>query len=342
MKNKKLRIFLIILGISVIITFIFDFTFGGKLTNYTEIILNILYGTLIGGSLSLSGLVTRFILKKSNLKSKPVKTYTLLLILIAGYITIDVFVINILWYHFTQNVDFIDIITNNGIIISSIITIFIGLTIFFIILSKSFINKLLDAEKEIQKSRDQADKSKFETLKTQINPHFLFNSLNTLSSLIEIDTAKADEFTKKLSNIYRYILDNQDNELVAVESEMNFIKEYFYLQAIRFDNNFSYKIADIDKFKNKLIIPMSLQIIVENIFKHNVISAESQINISINSTGDYIVVSNNKTKTKNADVSHKTGLKNLNSRYVLICEKSCIIDDAEKSFTVKLPLINQD
>jgi sensor histidine kinase YesM len=341
MKKNYIRNLLIILGISVLITFAFDRAFGGTSTDYRNLALNIIYGSLLGLSISMSGPLTRFVLKKSNIEKHPIKTYTILLVSIFLFITIDVVVINGLWFKFTQGVTLEQVFTNTGIIISTILTIFIGLTIFFIILSINFMSRLLEAEKEIQQTKQEADKARFETLKSQINPHFLFNSLNSLSSLIHINVDKADEFTNKLSNIYRYVLDHQDDELVTVKEEIQFIEKYTSLQSIRFDDNFSIEIDDISDFEDMLLIPLSLQLVLENVFKHNIISEKKRITISISVSDNYIVIVNNKNLRKDAGVSHNVGLNNIINRYQLICDKSCIIENTEDEFVVRLPLIQR-
>lgn len=313
--------------------------FRGGSSNFHVLALNVLYGLIIGGSISLSGSITRLILRVSDIQAHPIRTYVILLISIFIFISIDVIAINALWYKYIHGYEFARIFTNTGIILISIITIFIGLTIYFIILSKNFMSRLLEAEKEIQQTKHEAEKAKFETLKSQINPHFLFNSLNSLSSLIHIDTNKADEFTNKLSSIYRYILDHQDDELVTLKDEIEFVKKYSYLQSIRFDNNFSIEIDDISKRHNMLIIPLSLQIVLENVFKHNIISVKEKIIISIIINDNYIIIKNNKNKKKDAGISYNVGLNNIINRYEFICDKKCAIENTKTNFTVKLPLI---
>ncbi len=342
MKKKHIINILIILAISVVITFIFDRIYGGSSANYIGLALNVLYGFLIGGSISLSGLLTRFILKISNIELHPIKTYTILLISIFLFITADVIVVNALWYKFAQGMTFAQVFSSVGIIISTILTIFIGLTIFFIILSQNFMSRLLEAEKKIQLAKHEADKSKFEILKAQINPHFLFNSLNSLSSLIHIDVAKADEFTNKLSSIYRYVLNHQDDELVSLKEEIDFIKEYASLQAIRFDDNFLLVIKDVNDCQNMMIIPLSLQLVLENVFKHNIISSKTRVTISICVSDNFVVVKNNKNIKKNVGVSHNVGLSNITTRYRLICDKQCVVENTETEFIVKLPLVSQN
>jgi len=342
MKNKHLRNILIILVVSIGITFAFDFAYGGSNIHIVNIALNTLYGVIIGSSISLSGVISQFIVRKFDIEANPVKAYVILLISIFLFITIDVIFINTLWYRYVLGAPFERIFTNTSVIVSSIITIFVGLTIFFIILSKTFMTKFIVSEKERQKAIQDSETAKFETLKFQINPHFLFNSLNSLSSLIHIDVNKADEFTNKLSKIYRYILDHQDDDLVTLKDEIGFVKEYAYLQSIRFDNNFSIELVDIGKYENMMIIPMSLQLILENVFKHNIISEAEKIVISIEIKDDYIIINNNKNRKKSAEVSHNVGLANIIKRYELICDKKCTIQNSSNYFTVGIPLISEN
>jgi len=342
MKNKQLNYILIMLVISVIITFIFNFAYGGNNFQLITILLNILYGIIIGTSISLSGIISQFITSKYDISKNPIKTYVILLIVIFLYITIDVLLVNVLWYRFVLGLPLEIIMSSNSIIISSIITIFLGLTIFFIILSKIFISKFLKSEKDRQSAIMEAEFARFETLKSQINPHFLFNSLNTLSTLILIDPKRADEFTSKLSNIYRYVLDNQDNDLVPVSQEIEFARDYIKLQAIRFSNNFTVNIEQFIGDSNSMIIPLSLQLLLENIFKHNIISQKNKVAISIYFENGFIVVHNTKTAEKEIRESYSVGLSNILNRYEIVCDEDCVIEDNTKSFIVKLPLVLTD
>ncbi len=342
MKNKHLKNILIILVISIIITFTFDFVYGGDNFQVISILLNVLYGIIIGTSISLSGIISHFIINKYDITKNPIKTYIILLVAIFLFITIDVLLINTLWYRFVLNIPFQRILSSSTIIISSIVTIFVGLTIFFIILSNTFMKRFLGSEKEKQKAIEEASIAKFETLKSQINPHFLFNSLNSLSTLILIDPKRADEFTSSLSNIYRYVLDNQDEDLVSVKQELEFARVYIELQAIRFSNNFEIDIQEFAGDEGTMIIPLSLQLLLENVFKHNIISQKNKVLISISFEDDYIVIRNNKTSRKEFKESHSVGLSNILNRYELVSDGVCIIEDTSISFTVKLPLVTTD
>ncbi len=326
--------------VSIAITFAFSIFAGNNTFSFTNFMLYVIYGIVIGGSISLSGVLSHFIVNKLNMQLEPVKVYVILLISVFMFITVDVFVINTLWYRFVYQINFEQLYSSSGIIVTSLITIFIGLIIFFIILSKIYMQKFVDAQKETQKANAEADLAKFETLKAQINPHFLFNSLNALSTLIHVDTKKADEFISKLSGIYRYVLNHQDADLVAVGRELDFAQDFADLQAIRFSNNFTLEMEKFIGGENTMIVPLSLQLLLENVFKHNIISQHKKVHISIAFEGNYLVVSNNKTMTKEVKTSHGVGLSNIMNRYAVVCDEQCIIEDTKDKFTVKLPLID--
>lgn len=181
--------------------------------------------------------------------------------------------------------------------------------------------------------------SQYEALKNQIDPHFLFNSLNVLSSLIDEDTVMAQKFIGRLSYIYRYVLDQKDKELVSIEEELNFAEQYIFLQKIRFEEgvNFSNTIQ-FSKLKD-YTIPLAFQILLENIFKHNVISDEQPIFINIESQDDYLLISNNINKKNTHKASHNLGLENIKARYKYFTNTDIVIDETPEKFCVKLPLI---
>lgn len=336
---KYLKNIIIIFILSVVITFTFDFFIGGISGDITGLLLNVTYGLIIGLSISLSGVIARVIFNKFDIEKQPIKTYTLLLISVFLYISIDVFLVNAVWYNLTQGYPLHTVFTNTGALLISLITIFIGIIIFFILLSKSFMSKLINAEKEKQLAKDESAKFQYETLKNQINPHFLFNSLNVLSSLIYKDVDKADEFTIKLAKMYRYILDHQDDDIVTLESEIKFIEKYAYLQRIRFNQNFKIEIGNWEQHKNSWTIPMALQLIIENVFKHNELSTEAPMTVKINFEDGFIVVRNPLNPKKGTEVSHQLGLKNIEKRYQLLTNRECQTEQTKTEFIVRLPLL---
>lgn len=177
-----------------------------------------------------------------------------------------------------------------------------------------------------------------ETLKNQVNPHFLFNSLNTLSSLIVTQPELAEVFINRLSSIYRYILENGTKDRVSVEVELSFIKDYFFLHRIRDDKKIQLEIMEEGLGKYE-ILPVSLQILVENAIKHNKATRESPLMISIYIENRNIVVKNNLQKMAVQLPSTQIGLKNLAQRVKLVTGKALIIEETLTDYTVKIPLL---
>jgi two-component system LytT family sensor kinase len=194
-----------------------------------------------------------------------------------------------------------------------------------------------DALKREQKLREENLIFQNETLKNQINPHFLFNCLNTLSSLIASQPEIAENFIIRLSSIYRYILENSSKDRVFLETELSFIRDYFFLHKIRDDEKILLEInvSETEKYK---IIPVSLQILVENAIKHNKATREDPLKISIFVEEQNIVVKNNLQKMATLIGSTGIGLKNLKERIRLASGKDLVIEETNNDFLVKLPL----
>lgn len=214
----------------------------------------------------------------------------------------------------------------------------------FLILSMLITNSILffvNWKKSVvlqeQLKREQLD-LQYETLKSQVNPHFLFNSLNSVTSLIKKDPDKAILFVKKLSDVYRYVLEQKDNEIVTIESELKFLDSYIFLQKIRFGENLAINVNVTDKSRN--IIPLSLQMLMENVIKHNVISKEFPLTIEIfTKDGNYLVMKNN-LKKKPALNTGNIGIENIRSRFEFFTDKPLLINESKTHFTVEIPIIN--
>ena len=177
----------------------------------------------------------------------------------------------------------------------------------------------------------------YESLKNQVNPHFLFNSLNVLTSLIERDKDASIKYVKQLSDVFRYVLDQNVRELVPIETELKFIESYKFLQNIRFGNNFQIEINI--KEKNFLMVPLALQILVENAVKHNEISTENPLTIHIYDDDDYLYISNNLQPRGNLPDSNQIGLKTLDFQYEFLAKRKMEVLNADNQFVVKLPKI---
>ncbi len=192
---------------------------------------------------------------------------------------------------------------------------------------------------ELEKFKKENVQVQFEMLRSQINPHFLFNSFNTLSSLVYEDKEKASEFIREMSDVYRYTLENRQVETILLSKELLLIKSYIRLLEIRFEAKLSFDINIENHQKEKEIAPMTLQLLVENCVKHNVVSASKPLAVFIYSENDYVVVRNKKQAKRQKEYSSKIGLKNIKSRYKILTKKAVIIDDNDLEYIVKIPLI---
>jgi len=183
--------------------------------------------------------------------------------------------------------------------------------------------------------------AKFETLKNQIDPHFLFNSLNVLSSLIEENPDSAQRFTTSLSKVYRYVLEQKDKELVSIEEELTFAKTYMNLLKMRFENSVFYELPTSISSPDARVVPLSLQLLLENTVKHNVVSQERPLHIRIYEEGGNLVVQNDYQKKEVLQDRKGVGLQNIISRYAIITARQVQIEQTEKHFTVKLPVLTK-
>jgi len=186
----------------------------------------------------------------------------------------------------------------------------------------------------------EAMEAKFEALQSQINPHFLFNSLNVLVSLIRIDQKKAIDYTQKFSQIYRYILDTSTDKMVTLDREIFFIENYLFLQNLRFGENLKFEMIINEKPDRLLLPPLSLQILVENAILHNEISTEFPLMIQIRIDADWLTVRNNLQLRKDPKTNSGKGLKNLNTRMLHLQQSEPVIEKTEKEFIVKIPLLH--
>ncbi|MFN4994365.1 MAG: sensor histidine kinase [Bacteroidota bacterium] len=195
--------------------------------------------------------------------------------------------------------------------------------------------RTLQEKEELKRTSLSAE---FETLKSQINPHFLFNSLNTLTTLIEENPATATNFIHKLSDVYRYVLNQKEKETVTLGEELEFIQAYVYLNQIRFGNNLCVHIHVPAECRNKSIATLSLQMLLENAIKHNVISAKHPLQINISANGSELHIRNNLQRKMNVE-SNGIGLNNIITRYGYLTKSQVEITETEDYFMVILPLI---
>ncbi len=181
----------------------------------------------------------------------------------------------------------------------------------------------------------------FETLKSQINPHFLFNSFNTLIGLIETNSNQAVPYVEHLSDFYRNILNYRDKEVITLNEELQLLDNYIFLQKKRYGEKLSLTIDEELYSEVLFIAPLTLQMLLENAIKHNVISAESPLGVYLKIDGDYLVVGNKINLKTTAVASTQTGLQNISSRYKILTHKDIVVKHTALLFEVCIPLIKQ-
>lgn len=194
---------------------------------------------------------------------------------------------------------------------------------------------IVEAER-LEKEKSQVQ---FDNLKNQLNPHFLFNALTSLNSLIFENQQLASEFLQQLSKVYRYVLQNKGKNFVLVSTELEFITNYVRLLETRFDGALKINFEITEEAKEKAIVPVTLQILIENAIKHNIVDKDKKLTIDILTIGDYLVVSNNLQARKKVETSNKQGLDNLKSLYQFLTERPVVVEPTDDRFYVKIPLL---
>ncbi|TAI49225.1 2TM domain-containing protein [Flagellimonas allohymeniacidonis] len=183
--------------------------------------------------------------------------------------------------------------------------------------------------------------ARFDALKNQLDPHFLFNSLNVLTSLIEEDPGQAQKFTTSLSKVYRYVLEQKNKDLVTVDEELNFAKTYVRLLKMRFEDSIVFDIPEKSNMPDAKIVPLSLQLLLENAVKHNVVTSAKPLHIQVFEQDGTLVVTNNLQEKQVVKKSSGVGLQNIKQRYGILTDREMLIDKTTKKFSVSLPMLTQ-
>ena len=205
-----------------------------------------------------------------------------------------------------------------------------------------FMNRLKQTQLQAEEFKKISIEAKFEALRNQINPHFLFNCFNVLSTLVYRDADTSAKFIDQLSNVYRYLLYNHEKKVVPISEEVNFINAYLFLLKIRFEDNIAIDI-DIDYGEQHYYVaPGVLQMLIENAIKHNVISRKNPLRIRVYTDQMDIVVDNNLQEKAIKEPSTLMGLKNIEHRYGFLTDRQVIIKKTDSTFTVKIPLLQFD
>lgn len=339
MKRKEI---ITMFWISFIVSMFFFFAFTGEknLENFVlTIFISLLYTFVLGGG---NGLLNSFLNKKFPWSEETSKRAVISII--------SVIIVNIILVYFCNYINFV-LIQNAATTeeyfsgkynFANWFTINIALLVSAFLHAKNFMQELKKtSRKEVveQKLIAKSANAQFESLKNQLDPHFLFNSLNVLSSLIDENPNQAQKFTASMSKIYRYVLEQKDKELVTVEDEIEFAKTYCDLLKTRFEDSVDFIFDVKQEDYRKYVVPLSLQLLLENCIKHNFATSSKPLVIRIFSENDILCIENNLQVREQIKESSGIGLANIVQRYSLLTKRNVFIEKSDDYFKVKLPML---
>ena len=314
---------------------------GNGFENGKELLINFAYNQLYAVVLYMAnGYFFKYVLKSFKDTFFTLKTIVILIIGVLGVTTVSVFFIRIFHEVYIGGETFSEFLSEESpqnyymtLIISVIIS--LGILAFF------YYKHLQENKVKEQKIIAGTASAKFDALKNQLDPHFLFNSLNVLTSLIEENPEAATKFTTSLSKVYRYVLEQKNKDLVSVEEELKFARLYMLLIKMRFEDSIEFSIPKNLSNSEAMVVPLSLQLLLENAVKHNVVTPSRKLHISITEKEGNLIITNNIQPKKVVNPSTGVGLQNIKQRYELLTNRPVLISKDESNFKVSIPLLTQ-
>ncbi len=268
--------------------------------------------------------------KRLTVQSLSMFVFTVIFSNFLGYLADDVFFNDANRSHFMSDI----LINTNSA------SLFCVITIMAIYETIYFKNQLRASVEEAENLKRESLSAQLNALRTQVNPHFLFKNLNTLSSLIPENPKHAVDFVQQLSKVYRHILEVKDEKSILLKDELEVLNAYTFLLKTRFDKNLEVNIHIAPEKLLKRIVPLSLQILMENAIKHNIVSAEKPLQINVFAENGSLVVSNNLQMKNQINESTGIGLDNIRNRYKMLSDKLVKVTSNATNFTVSIPLID--
>lgn len=226
-------------------------------------------------------------------------------------------------------------------VIISIYFLVVSLLLVFLDIGLLLLTRWRNSLAEIERFRKENLETQFEMLRMQVNPHFLFNSLNTLTSLIYQNRDTAASYVREMATMYRYILEQRKADMVKLHEEMAFVKSYIVLLSLRFEDKIAFEVNISEDYNDKMVPPLTVQILIENAVKHNVASLRKPLHINISTRPDNTLVVSNSLQPK-ADPGYSTGigLHNIQSRLALLTDRKAAVTKTDDTFTVAIPLLD--
>lgn len=340
-KIRRIRNFFIGLAVIILIPVCINLIFGDfdQFKSFRQFIDEISYGFMLGALFWLGNwFIGRFTGKKLNWRKNPQKANLISLLSFIIWGMIVSLSMPYIFFNFVWEVPEDRILTY--IISNAFMCISVDLIIISIFYSNYIVHYWGESIKNEEELKRENLIARYEALKNQVNPHFLFNTLNTLTGIVEQDPEKGSVFIRKLSDIYRYVLEQKDKELIPVNEELKFVDDYVYLSKIRYGEGLNVEINISDD--HTLIVPLGLQMLIENAIKHNIISDDKPLSVEIGNDEQYIYVKNTLQRKSSVESNNKVGLENLVKRYEYISDRSVQIIETETEFEVKLPLLKNE
>ncbi len=324
-----------------IVIVLIQYNNGFSYANGLDLLVSFAYNQLYAIVLYLAnGYFFKYVLKSFKDTFYTLKTVAVLIVGVICVTTISVFFIRIVHEVIFGNNTFNEFIsseTPQDYYITIIIAIIVSLAILGIFYYKHLQENKIKEQKIIAGTAS----AKFDALKNQLDPHFLFNSLNVLTSLIEENPDAATKFTTSLSKVYRYVLEQKNKDLVSVEEELKFAKLYMSLIKMRFENSIDFSLPETLSNPDAKVVPLSLQLLLENAVKHNVVTPSKKLFISIDEQNGKLLIKNNIQPKQIIKPSTGVGLQNIKQRYALLTNKEVSIQKDKTHFTVSIPLLTK-
>jgi sensor histidine kinase YesM len=278
-----------------------------------------------------NGLIAQYLERRISWVDFPVRRLVVGIVTTVGYSTVVILALLQIWesvFHMSFGNYYSIVFYSLGITFS----------ICLILYSRAFLRSWKESAINAEKFQKASIQAQYDSLKSQVNPHFLFNSLNALTNLVYEDRDRAVKFIKQLSDVYRYVLDTRHLEVVSLDAELKFLRSYIYLQEIRFDQGLKVEI-DLPR-EDYRVAPLALQLLIENAIKHNVVSKDDPLTIRVYEKEGFIVVENNIQRKSSVDEDgNGIGLENIRQRYSFLSDRKVSVVEADGRFVVKLPVL---
>lgn len=320
--------------LALIITVVVFKGFSGSLSHFLT---SMIWGFVISITQWLGhGYIYDWLDKKYSWEEHLIKraifnSMAIILYAVFAYLIVSLLMVRIVYGRFPEN-------PISWAIKSSYYAILFSFAISISMVAIGFFRKWKHSLLESEKLKSEMLRYKYESLQNQINPHFLFNSFNVLSDLVYEDQKKAVSFIKQMSQLFRYVLDSRDKELVPITEEVEFITSFAYLLQTRFEDKLTITF-DVKTEQDEMIVPMTMQLLIENCVKHNEISALKPLNIKVSRKDQSIKVVNN-LQPKNVGIESKgTGLLNIIQQYSYFTDRAIVIDKSDQFFSVEVPVL---